>query len=139
MADQKKDTLQLAHDVNTFHIECQETMVCLGRRSIIYILCISHISQTPIYLMLEFMKRTSSSVYMNYVYRGDDMVHDMQCSLAILINEGVDDSLVVSGYICWFINVCLTDMSRALNYMLTMSVERSGSVSEHMTTPALAF
>ena len=26
LADQKKDTLQLAHDVNTFHIECQETM-----------------------------------------------------------------------------------------------------------------
>jgi len=28
VADKKKETLQLAHDVNTYHIECQETAVC---------------------------------------------------------------------------------------------------------------
>lgn len=27
VADKKKEGLQLAHDVNTFHIECQETAV----------------------------------------------------------------------------------------------------------------
>ena len=27
VAEQKKEGLQLAHDVNTFHIECQETAV----------------------------------------------------------------------------------------------------------------
>ena len=28
VADKKKEGLQLAHDVNTYHIECQETAVC---------------------------------------------------------------------------------------------------------------
>jgi len=27
IAEQKKEGLQLAHDVNTYHIECQETAV----------------------------------------------------------------------------------------------------------------
>ena len=37
IANKKKETLQLAHDVNTWHIECQETMVSIINIYITYL------------------------------------------------------------------------------------------------------
>lgn len=60
LADDKKDMLQLAHDVGTFHSECQETMV-----SICWIVSIF----LAVTRYVEFFEGFSGSVHMNSTSR----------------------------------------------------------------------